>query len=557
MKNRKDQNMRYLTKDQRIRILNKIIDSELEKPENEVDMKLVDQCMDIISKLNEGKYTKSKKIGVWIMFYKLMYKRSVRKYRKSYINLLCIFIVSLSMLGFTNIYCDSYFNFDYAVTIPELTEDWTCDIRIKNISESEAALYRGIEGVDMKYIDGNLDFYLLDTDNFEAIHREIARIFNSVHSVSDDSGIWIYYGEDPIDHLDDHFQIEFGLRIVVGVFQIMLSAAAVVAMSSIYSGYIEQRTEEIRTLSAVGITSRQLRRLFLGEFNILYLISVVMGIPIGALAAYLFTLACKFLDMSGTNMVYLVFDLNILTLLITALLGYIAVYITFRIVLRKILKIDASYTCAETIIEFDPDKSRGLYDNCDRHFENFFAAVLRRRASSKSKMLTAMSSFSIALSIFMMNTTNYMICAGDAYGKKDAAVIAASISIASIFIMVTVYVVVYGLVVVYVFMKRQMEANAKTAQTLYSLGADESTVYSCFHIYTMRKIIVTELFGFGIGYAATILIFSGFSYGFNINLWYIMGNVVLAAAFYFVYMLSMKKHFNENCRSYGSDVAGG
>ena len=61
MKNRVDHNMRYLTKNQRIRILNKIIDSELEKPENEVDMKLVDQCMDIISKLNEGKYTKSKK----------------------------------------------------------------------------------------------------------------------------------------------------------------------------------------------------------------------------------------------------------------------------------------------------------------------------------------------------------------------------------------------------------------------------------------------------------------------------------------------------------------
>jgi len=37
------------------------------------------------------------------MFYKLMYKRGMQQYKKSYFNILCIFILSLTMFSFTNI----------------------------------------------------------------------------------------------------------------------------------------------------------------------------------------------------------------------------------------------------------------------------------------------------------------------------------------------------------------------------------------------------------------------------------------------------------------------
>ena len=481
------------------------------------------------------------------MFYKLMYKRSFRKYRKSYFNILSIFIVSLSMLSFTNIFCDSSYNYDNAVLLPILTEDCTCDIRVKNISKEEAALYFDIPDVTMKYIDGNLDFYMLDPSKFDTISAQIRKIFNShidSHAPidSDSPGIYIYYGWEP------RIDIDNGTRIGTAIFQIILTVIAVVTMVLIYSDYIEQRTEDIRTLSAVGITERQLRRMFFGECNILYLISVFIGIPIGALIAYLTCTPYKWVDMSKTNAIYPVFDLNIVSLIISALLGYIAICITFQIVLKKILKIDASYTCAEAVTEFNPDKERAYYEKSDRHFTAFFAAVLRRRTSSKTGLLTAAASVIIALSVFMLNAVNYMMYTSNSYGDRDAAAVAAGISNSSLFIMVIVYAVIYSLVIVYIFMKRRIESNAKSANTLYLLGADESTVYSCFHNYTVQKIIVTEISGFAVGYAATLLLFSGFNHAFYIDIWFPVWNLAMAAAFYLVYMVSMKKHFNKNCR---------
>ena len=96
------------------------------------------------------------------MFYKLMYKRSIHRYKKSYFNILCIFILSLSMFSFTNIYCDSYNNYYDAVLIPMLTEDFTCEIRVSNITKEQAKLFSDVPNVDMEYIDGNLDFFLHD-----------------------------------------------------------------------------------------------------------------------------------------------------------------------------------------------------------------------------------------------------------------------------------------------------------------------------------------------------------------------------------------------------------
>ena len=109
------------------------------------------------------------------MFYKLMYKRSMQKYKKSYFNILCIFIISLSMLSFIRIYCDSYYNYNDTVLLDELTKDHTCDIRVRNISEEEAELFALVPYVEMKYSDGNLDFFLLDTAEFEN--------FRQLHSI--------------------------------------------------------------------------------------------------------------------------------------------------------------------------------------------------------------------------------------------------------------------------------------------------------------------------------------------------------------------------------------
>lgn len=241
------------------------------------------------------------------MFYKLMYKRSMQKYKKSYFNILCIFIISLSMLSFIRIYCDSYYNYNDTVLLDELTKDHTCDIRVRNISEEEAELFALVPYVEMKYSDGNLDFFLLDTAEFENVHRNyIMKIFNENlfdNTYTEDSpAINIYYGRDAGDLIDDYD--DTGAREASTLFQVILSAIGIVSMVMIYSDYIMQRTDDIRTLSAIGITKRQLHRLLFGECNILYLISAMIGIPLGGVIAYLFCLICEVVDMSQSNAVY-------------------------------------------------------------------------------------------------------------------------------------------------------------------------------------------------------------------------------------------------------------
>ncbi len=454
------------------------------------------------------------------------------------------------MLSFIRIYCDSYYNYNDTVLLSELTKDHTCDVRVRNISEEQAKLFSDVPYVEMKYLDGNLDFFLLDTAEFENVHRNyIMKIFNE--HIFDNTytesapAINVYYGQDVGDLIGDYD--DTGARDVSTLFQVTLSAIGIVSMVLIYSDYIMQRSDDIRTLSAIGITNRQLHRLFFRECNILYLISVVIGIPLGGVIAYLFCLICKVVDMSQSNAIYPVFDLDIVSLMITALAGYVVIYITFSIVMKKVLSIDASYTCSEAVVEFSPDKTRGFYQRADRHFDVFFSSVLKKRSSLKNKFLVWMVIIVIAVSVFMLSSVFYSSTVANSHGVRDSAAVAAFFSNASIFIMTMVYAVIYSLVIIVIFTKRQMESYAGSAQILYAIGADESIVYSCFHRYTVKNVVTSLVFGLSLGYAFTIFLFNSLNYAIPISPGFLLSNVILVAAYYFVYMISMKKYFIENC----------
>lgn len=488
------------------------------------------------------------------MFYKLMYKRSLKHYRKNYFNILCIFILSLSMLSFTNIYCDSYNNYYDAVLIPMLTEDFTCDIRVSNISREQANLFSNIPNVDMEYIDGNIDFFLLNPALIDDVHHDIMKIFND-HIFEDDHslsapGIHVYYGKEIQGRPDND------ARIGTTVFQIMLSIIGIVSMVMIYSDYINHRAEDIRLLSGLGIRENQLRKLFWGECNILYFISVVIGIPLGGLIAYLFFKMTDIVDMSTTNAIYPVFDINILSLLLTALGGYIVIYITFTIVLKKILRIDASYTCLESVIKFDPEKSRTYYFQADRHFDKFFSTILRKRTSFGFKAIMFLVSFVLALSIFFINAVNNSIYMSSSSSGMTSADIAETVANTSLYIMIIVYSFVYSLAIIQVFNKRQIESCSNAIKTLIELGADEYLLYDCFKMFSLRRILTTEIIGFVAGYGITIFIFSAGNYHLSMNLLLLLVNILMALTYYFVYMLSMKNYFWKSIRDVTTNTMG-
>lgn len=48
--------------EQKVRALNIIIDRELEKPENEADMELINSCMEMIEKIN-GVYVNGRRVN--------------------------------------------------------------------------------------------------------------------------------------------------------------------------------------------------------------------------------------------------------------------------------------------------------------------------------------------------------------------------------------------------------------------------------------------------------------------------------------------------------------
>lgn len=459
------------------------------------------------------------------------------------------------MFSFTNIYNDSYLNYTDSVIIPQFTKEYTCDIRIINLSESHVELFAWIPDVNVKYIDGNLDFFLSEPDQFETVYSNIKKVHNKIiedefiGALDEFPSIYTYLGKDGTEHVQDYHQNRIETKLGILLFQAILSVIGIAAMVLIYSNYIDQRAGDIRILSGIGISNRQLHRLFFVECNILYFISLVIGIPLGALIAFLYFKGCELVDLSHSNSIYPVFDMDVVSLFLTVLVGYLVIYVTFTIVLKRILRIDASYTCMEIVMDFRPDTTRRFYHKADNHFYKFFTSIIKKRSSSQYRVQTWLIVYSLIIAIFMLNAVNHEFTNGIKMYGMSAATIAESIANASLYIMVGVFSVLYSLIIIWIFTKRHFESYKNIVQTLYAIGADKSVIYSSFKRYTIGKIITSLVLGYVLGYAVTIFIFSAGKYVFNINIWFLFVNLLLAVIYSSVYWISMKKYFSINCKN--------
>ena len=211
------------------------------------------------------------------MFYKLMNKRSFAKYRKSIATVIALFSVCIMMFSFVSISFESLLYFDHAVTIPQLMLDHTCDIRITNQPESAAVLFEGITGLEVKSLNGNLDFFVSDKSSFDSVYAQVENIWKNeiIARFSGDwdfaPGIYKYYGETPEDYIAsivDYQDRRIITRRLSYCLQTILAVPGVTAMSLIYSSYIDERKGDIRTLSAIGISKKLLSRLFSRECDI-------------------------------------------------------------------------------------------------------------------------------------------------------------------------------------------------------------------------------------------------------------------------------------------------
>ena len=203
----------------------------------------------------------------------------------------------------------------------------------------------------------------------------------------------------------------------------------------------------------------------------------------------------------------------------------------------------------EKIIDFNPDKSRSLYYKSTGEFDKFFLTIMRRRSPVQFKYQFILVIYSIVISIFMLNAINYEFTSGITKYGMNSATIVESIANASLYIMVGVFSIIFSLVIVWIFTKRFTESYTTALQTLYSIGANERDVYSCFYKHTLRNIVLTLIFGYGIGYIVTIFIFDASKYTFNMNLLYLLCNLLIGVIYLFVYYISSKKYIRKNCCS--------
>ncbi|MBE6726516.1 MAG: FtsX-like permease family protein [Ruminococcaceae bacterium] len=488
------------------------------------------------------------------MFYHLMFKRCFPKYRKSCFNILCIFTLSMMMFTFMNIYASSTLYYTHAVEVPYLTRDWTCDFRIINASEEQAAYFRGVDGVRVEYRDGNIEFHLADSADADAVWEEVEQIhIEKIKAayrgpIEDYPSIYTYVGKTGLEGIVDYIDHIDQIHHVIWFFQAVLAVPGLATMVMIYRDYIVERTPDIRTLIGLGISRKQLRRLFFSECVILYGISLVVGFLLGAGLAYLLFSGARGIEPTQSTTEYPVFHIDLLSLLLPLALSWLSVFITFLVMMRRIRKIDASYTCMETESAF-PEKNRAYYQRADGRFVTFFSAVLRKRGSGLGRVQNVLVSYSVAVAVFAMNAINYLVAESVRFDGVNRIVIVQSIANNSVFFMLGFFVFLFSLAVIRIFTKRHAEACAEPVGILYALGAEEKDVFACFRRLTVRNQIVSLTAGLAVGYAITILIFRLAGYAFSVNFWFILAHFLLVGVFALVAWISAKTSYGKNCRN--------
>ncbi len=491
------------------------------------------------------------------MLNQLLFKRSLPRYMKSYFNILCIFVLSMMMFTFMNIFASSTLYWTHVVSVPYLTRDWTCDFRIINADEGQLEYFRDVDGVRVEYRDGNIEFHLTDSADADAVWEEVERIhIEKIKAayrgpIEDYPSIYSYVGKTGLEGIVDYVDHIDQIHHVIWFFQAVLAVPGLAAMVMIYRDYIAERTPDIRTLIGLGISRKQLRRLFFSECVILYLISLVVGFLLGAGIAYLLFSGARGIGIPQSTTEYPVFHIDLLSLLLPPALGWLAVFITFRIMMRRVRNIDASYTCMETADAGFTERSRDFYDRgaADGRFVTFFSTILRKRSTGLGKVQTILVSYAVAVAVFAINAVNYLITESIRLDGVNRTVVVQAVANNSVFFMLGFFAFLFSLVVVWIFTKRHAEACAEPVQILYTLGAEEKTVFACFRRLTVRNQIVSLTSGLAVGYALTILIFRLAGYAFSVNFWFILAHFLLIDVYALVAWISAKMSYGKNCRN--------
>jgi len=485
------------------------------------------------------------------MFNRLMMKRSIVEHKKSYCNILLIFIISFSFLCFTQVFSDSMNNYWRAVAVPNIEKDFTCDIQIKNISEEDAAIFEDIPNVWTSYENGHLDFFLKDNKAFDVTIEKIREQFNEklehhYNGWSEETSpmLFVYYGIDAESLIDERDPSENPDNFA-DVIQVLMSIVAAVAMILIYRNYFVQRAADIRILSALGMSPVQMFFLFFAEFNVLVLLSMAAGFAIGISLVFLLCQLCTLTDMSVTTMVYPVFFVNSNKILVTALNGYIAVLIAFLFVYEKVKLQSTSQPERVQRLDFNPNWFRSTYRKIRGDFYSFYTSVLTRRSSVLSRIGQAtLSCFILIFSVTFVWIWQFSLT--DPYKDDSLASTLASLPQMLFLIGVVVYAFLYGMIVNAAFIRERMVASMQEIRSLHEIGADEECLFACFQRYVRKKAFFAIVVGIVGGTLFAEFLYHAEGYQMTATVGAILEIFTICILYYSVYYLAVKRFFKSH-----------
>ena len=480
------------------------------------------------------------------MFYVLMLRRSIKQYRRNYISIFLTFALTLAMLTFFSMYLMATDNFIYIEKVRAMA-DWTCDIRVKGITKEESELFRDIDNTEMTYVNGALDIDVTDKSRFAETRGKISDRFNKVFDYDDsDKAIYIYYGNE-YEIEDDTYVTESMVAL-----QAVFSVAAIIAIVLIYTSFIKRRYNDIRTLLSVGIKERQLSRLFFIEFSILSIAAALVGIPVGCLFVFVLSKPLEYFSMTDTTWVYPIFKLDAPTLAYVAIIGYIVAYIAYRIMLLKLLRIDAVGNVTSTMPIKKYDRTRGYYQKASSDFVGFFTGVLRKRRIPILVSAVIISVIYQTLSVFLLYYANSVFINSlnmaswlfiNDTPEARSAVFAGYMQNVGLTLFVFLFTAVYIAIVLALCIKQYVDAYGDSISELCQIGAEVGSVCKCFIRVAVRCTLVSIAIGTILSFVLYMALIPVQEYFRSINISFVLAFAAYISAFVFLAVKTVKREF--------------
>ena len=463
------------------------------------------------------------------MFYKLIRTRSVMRYKRSYLSVISVFVITMTLISMINGYRDSLISYDTEVLLPKLYANG--DVYIRDIPREYVPLFEAVSGCDIRYANGMLSFYAYSDDERTALFETVKAVFDANRLAA--KGLVI----NRVNAIVDPMPTIYTTSMILGVVVLISS----VVMALIYSDHIRLQRGELETLLAVGATKKQLRKLFFGECSIMYLIAAFIGTPIGSLIIFIVSHLYELANISHTNLVYPIFKIYPITIPLILAIGFIGTLIAYGLAR---LTINATLPCDTGSVDFSGDFRRTGKVMKKKRFVRFYGFAMFRRSKFINRVC-------IGITVLAMFALEFILAAFTLVSDLDDSGLL--FGILTFYTVIAAAVFIYALITLAIFIGRHIDAGHDSIRTLLDLGAVREQMRRAYLADTTLRAGTSVILGYGIGYLLIELLnrFRFFHSGGYLPIrptpLFILINLFLGALVFALYMLAASHYFNKIC----------